>query len=358
METVKSTNTKYNGTIEILRYFFTIIVAVLHLWHNLFGNGWLFEGGYLAVDFFFILSGLYMSISLDKRPQNPFVFTFNKWKNMAYIYVSSILVSLLLRGTKSPLSIIKGAFVAIPDILGLQMSGFAYPSANGILWYVSSMLIVGFFLSFLYTKNKDVFVKFLAPTFVLLGYAYIFHKNGNLDATKAIENGFIPLGIIRGFSGMSAGVLLRTGCDAFKDSVNVCNNKTKALFSALQLFGFVIMAICFAMPHSKYDFYMLFAIIAILIPSYIQCFFGSSIFNRLGNNLVKFFGKQFSLAMYAYSTIVYTVLGYFIDFNSLGKIKAVLVYLPVLFVTGLIVSKITDFISKIQKRENKHDTKI
>ncbi len=353
---------KFNGEIEVIRYLFAFLVALLHFWDGLFGNGWLLEAGYLAVDLFFVLSGLFLSISLDKRPQNPFTYTFNKWKGMSWIYVSSIIVSLLLRETGSIVDVVKRFFVAIPDITGLQMTGFVYPTSNGILWYVSVMLYVGFFLCTCVQKFKEYFVNFIAPLFIVLGYAYIFAQNGNLDATSEVGDGFIPFGVIRGFSGMSLGVLLRIGSDRIKESGYVLRKQAKYVLSAVQILGFGIVVICFMYPHTKYDFYMIFGIIAIILPAYLQSTLWSVPINNMGNYLINIFGKQYTLAIYAYSTVVYTLLGCFVDLSALGRVKAVVLYLPCLILVGFVISRFTEWISKCLKnrtrKEVTYDTEI
>ena len=76
---------RVRGNIEVLRFFLTMLVAGMHFWANVCGNAGLLEGGYLAVDAFFMISGYFLAVSYNKRSDSPWKYTLNKFKNMFWI---------------------------------------------------------------------------------------------------------------------------------------------------------------------------------------------------------------------------------------------------------------------------------
>ena len=49
-----------NGSIDLMKFVFTLVIMLFHT-NKLFG------GGYIAVDFFFVVSGYLMAVSMEKR---------------------------------------------------------------------------------------------------------------------------------------------------------------------------------------------------------------------------------------------------------------------------------------------------
>lgn len=73
--------TQRNGIIELLRFVFAVTVVMVHT-HGLRPESanYPFCGGYIAVEFFLILSGYYTALRFAKTPN----------REPIYIYISSI----------------------------------------------------------------------------------------------------------------------------------------------------------------------------------------------------------------------------------------------------------------------------
>lgn len=233
---------------------------------------------------------------------------------------------------------------SIPDLLSIQMSGIYYPTHNGALWYVSSMIIAGYFLSYAYLNNKETYIKLLAPAFVIIGYAMINYYTGNLDSIGKDKSLILPLGLIRAFASMSLGVI---SYELTKIQVLQKSLSNKALLVIeIILLGLLLCLMC-VQHHTSNDFLALFCIPPIIVIAYQKRTILSNIGDVIGHRLIKIFGRQFTLSVYAFSTIVYTIMGKFVDFVSIGPYLSLLIFLPVLVLISWGASKLADPITQI-----------
>ncbi|MBR5278787.1 MAG: hypothetical protein IKU23_05945, partial [Clostridia bacterium] len=88
-------NTKRNGTIDLLKFAFTVMVMLYH-------TGYCFKGGYIAVDFFFIVSGFLMAKSMKISVNNGVAagtdtvnFILRKAKGIFPFYISAWLITFI-----------------------------------------------------------------------------------------------------------------------------------------------------------------------------------------------------------------------------------------------------------------------
>ena len=142
----------------------------------------MFEGAYLAVDFFFILSGYYLMVTIKKnKDMTAISFTIRKIKGLMWIYLSSVLLCLLFRFSSGIGEGLNALLLGFPSLLGIQMIGIFEPFGNSLVWYISAMLIVGYFLVFLERTFKDSFVGLIIPIIIVSGYVVCKQISNSLD---------------------------------------------------------------------------------------------------------------------------------------------------------------------------------
>lgn len=199
--------------IDFLKFIFSFIIVVYHshVFSSGFGHG-IFNHGYYAVDFYFIVTGYLMmnSIYKEKEPkesigEQTFTFIKNKIKKLLPNLIFSFIIGYILiyKDTLSTISRLFSDFILSEF---LQLSILDYPmSINTSWWYISSMIIV-LMLLYPFAKKKKDFSYLICPIIIVFSIAYI--RNNNISVNDPIasvgifKNGFykalifIPLGAI------------------------------------------------------------------------------------------------------------------------------------------------------------------
>ena len=179
---------KKNYEIEILRLIFSVAVVLYHL--RIFAGEAdfvLFKSGYLAVEFFFILSGYLMAKSAQKAILNKTIenntttlgketagFILSKIKGFYPYYILAFIFSYVVQHLMRPNVQLSNIFEhikgALFEALLIRESGLGTNELyyNGVTWYLSVMLIVLFALYPVIRKYKDTALKIIFPLIVLL----------------------------------------------------------------------------------------------------------------------------------------------------------------------------------------------
>ena len=207
---------KRNGIISLWKFLFAIVIAFFHT-NQFYDNqkSIFFYGGYIAVEFFFIISGFYLAQkSLSEKYDNSKItkesikFILNKLKKiMPYIliaYTFSLIVTLIYNPLLKPNEIIN----SIWNLLLLRELGFKSIIILPQLWYLTSLFVSMFVLYPLAKKYKEKFIVFISPLIILFGLGYLNHNWTSLNHAYQIWNGFIYTGMLRGFIELNIGMLL------------------------------------------------------------------------------------------------------------------------------------------------------
>lgn len=206
-----------NGRILALdgmRGTFALCVAYLHA----FGAKTI-PGGYLAVDFFFILSGFVVAyVYADRIAGRQIGFRDFAIARLARLYPLHIFTMLLaLAADLAFADIIQGnwqslyylnhiAYSTFSNLLLIQNIGFDPRHAfNGVSWSISVELWVNLLLFALLLIRPAVAVSVIA---CFVCYAILFINVGNLRDFKDPAIYFLPAGLLRGIAGISLGFLV------------------------------------------------------------------------------------------------------------------------------------------------------
>lgn len=210
-----------NGEIEILRFLFSATVVFYHSKYltnrTVFSSG----KGYFAVEFFFLLSGYLMMASVRRREKagesqnlgrETVSFIRKKISSLypevavAWVFAAAVFA---LTFDNSFVKFIRWALDCfINDVLLLKMTGITVMNSfNGVLWYVSTMLICMMLLYPLLRKYPDVMTHCLLPVICTLIIGYLFINYDTLSSSYSWVK-FTYKGNLRGFSELGLGAVL------------------------------------------------------------------------------------------------------------------------------------------------------
>lgn len=210
-ETYMEWASRKNGII-IWKIVWTYLIMIFHLL-GVFG---IYNGLYIGVEFFFIVSGyLLAKMVYEKKFSNAWDYTFYRIKKIFPHYIFSFAIGFLAFNISNKVNIFEmfKLFIEyIPEMLGIQMIGLnAQSMVNVPTWYISVLLICGFFFFTLLNEYYSFTIKILIPCIIMVVYSYFWREVGCLqwhtigDVVIGIY-GNIPL--FRGAADMCVGIVI------------------------------------------------------------------------------------------------------------------------------------------------------
>ena len=254
-------------SIEALRFIFMLVIAV---WH--FGRINPFTHGYIAVDFFFILSGFLLYVSFVRHKYDALQDTIADLKRfypeyfIVFIIAFLLKLKILLRDSNA----VTIFFNAISECLLIHSVGVFGGCVNPASWYVSVLLVGGGILYAVLHWNRKVALSIIFPLLVLLSYTYLLGFGGSLE--QFANDGFISQCLWRGMAGMAVGIVLAAFRERYSDFLN---RKHQWLDIACLLSVAIIYIVLFSNKH--YDRFALLAFSVLIV----SCFIPSTLINRL-----------------------------------------------------------------------------
>jgi len=250
---------KRNGLIEFYRFLFAMWVVWYHGFF-IFKNQY-FDHGYIAVEFFFILSGFYILKTIDKHKDKPF---FTGLGQMLWSRVKSL---------------------GLPFVVGLLfVVWFMFLEGQitmlGYLWYIPFMLIS---FAFIYAlrrllKNNTAFILSLLFT-VIISYLLLYIP---------VLEGY---GLFRGLGGVSLGVLV-----SYIPKINL---KTKFINFNWIITGLLFGTILYLAYLPKENLISEYFLVLLLMPMLI--YFTSTL--NINCKFLNFLGSL-SFGLYAYQCVL------------------------------------------------------
>lgn len=200
-----------NTTIEALRFFFMIQIC---LWHASSCGG-MMVSGYLGVEFFFVLSGVFIYKSAVKTNAEGVVgYTLNRVSKFYVAYIISLILSYLVFFNLSIGYARENGVCALilhffSDSLLLGSSGiFKGYFTNGPLWFFSVLIYAGAIVYCLVRHYTNISIRVLFPLVTLCFFAYSFNYGYQNQLEGWRVNGMLPMTMVRGFCEMAFGSLI------------------------------------------------------------------------------------------------------------------------------------------------------
>lgn len=330
------------GLIELSRFLFAFIVLIHHT-HGLMPKDktdYPFVGGYIAVEFFLILSGFLCTKYCFETESGILP------AKMAVSYTAKQFFKLI-----TPVFVSVAVHYAVTIILGkldlselpyivyeiglLPQSGIYKTFLNLPLWYLSAYIICLPVLLYLVKKSPDFFVNIGAVIVPLIIYGYLCRTHIHVDIWSFDSKMFI--GLFRVFAGLCMGV------NSYKIYKAFCQLKVKKQFRTL-IIAFSIAAIlavvvyCYHYAFTYADYFLI-----LLMTFAIGIIFEMDTPKLNSNKCVTFLGK-WSTYIYCSHWTVRMVIPIIFDKYTYNEL------LPIYFFISLIYSLVVYFISMMINR--------
>lgn len=354
----EKTKSRRNGRIEFLRFVFAFIVLLHHSRYLLGDDNCYFLGGSLGVEFFFLVSGYLMMNTVDRIVSSKNNDIIPVDKNLATETASFIKKKVKAVLPQFPIAWFIGlAFVialnhmTIADAFEefkqdfweltlLKMTGIYYGALDGVMWYISSMLICMTILYPLLRKFPHMMRRIWCPflALMLLGAMCILDGNPR-NPTKVYS--FMYKGNIRAFAELCIGIWSYDIVKKLK-SIN-WSVFAKVVFEILQAAGYILaIAYMYTDKPGKDDYFFLMILSISVILSFAQIGILSDVYNNRFNMIL----GRFSAALY-FSHIYYAQNLNLILSDSLSKHEKTVIYVVCSFVTALAVEALAFLYNKV-----------
>lgn len=312
-------------------------------------------GGYLGVEFFFILTGLFLAkrLSGEQEPISSICACIESkhyiGKKIKEIYPFFLLSTLVGTGIK----LLCGRFGVqqLPSIVGdfmlLQNYGFTVISGTGVLWYLCSLFFTLWIVYPIARRNYEIYVRYVAPILVVLIMGFILHNYGKLEVPNSYF-GFVNTGLMRGICGITLGMVLYE----ISRSVSPILNRNRKWYYLGAVFELILLVLIFEYmiqwnsERAKFDGYVVGLISILVIVAYSK----TTVLNKMCSNKVIYMGGKLSSVLfmnhfYWYQDFKPTFLNKLISSEPIVKILCF--FLSV--VTSVLIIKIVDIITNHKK---------
>lgn len=223
------------------RVVFTVMVILLHSnYLSITNNGW-----YLAVEYFFIISGFWLVHSYEQKKKSTTEYIVSRVCKLYPHQLLSFVVlfvwyyrSVIREGNWS--EVFRNFTLHLGEALPFTyfFSDYEYTGVqflNYSIWYISVLLLVSLVFYFILSKYKEFFLSLLAPVLVLLIYRYFYHHCMSLNTGNDVGI-FLNEFYLRGFAGMACGCIIY--CIVQKLSEITFNKKFYVVARCVELISF------------------------------------------------------------------------------------------------------------------------
>ena len=359
---------KRNNEIDVVKFVFTICVFLYHSYALSASDTVppILPLGYMCVEAFFIISGYYMSLSIDKKSNqstdNIFVDNIKFIvRKISYFYPQYIVAFIfafigrnlfpLQSGIKEMLrnSLFISGEVFLQYCNGIIQKRWYY---NGPTWYLSAMVIAMFILYPIIRNNLKRFTLYIAPIISLVGYGMLTHTFKCLDVAGEEWLYFINGGLLRALSGISLGCTVFAICKYIRSYSFKITKFCRIIATLAEVYTFAVILFLMQNSYTKdfktaVDYSILVHIFVFLIIVFSQISYSNCIFS---NKLTKIL-SAISLPIYLNHRVwIYVISDAFpnISFN-----KQFLLYCALTMVTALISIPLTNLLKYVYSRVKK-----
>ena len=339
---------KRNGIISFWKFVFSIIIVIFH--GAIFAKGneiALFRGGYIGVEFFFIVSGVLLASSIIKVWDNDDNLGIETWKFIwkkftsffPYVFLafvfSFIFVFLFNNYSLHQLvSSIWGLFL-------LAETGLKSVAVNIPVWYLSSMLLSMVIIYPLMRKFKMNYVYFFVPFIVLFGFGFMNQSYYKLDEMN-LWLGFSYFTNIRAFVELNLGILIYFIANKIKDIKFTFIGRLSLTIIEFITYMIPIVIALFVKNSYRYDYFLILLIAIGVCISFSE----KTLEYKIFSNKLIFFLERLSLSVYLFHCISSKIIYYIGERISIPYSTKISIHVLASLIIALIMLKTVEYLKK------------
>lgn len=204
---------KRNGTIDFMKFICSLGIVLFHARNFTDKSNRPFLNGAILVEFFFLVSGFLMAVSLEKYKEsekkcvgkNTADYILHKIKGLCPEYYIAMIIGFIVQHMYYRKEhIVEDLVSSVWDVFFLSISGLKGYHANAATWYISAMLLAMLILVPLCIRNRELFLYVMAPAIGIFGLGILFQNSGHLSGPENWQ-GIYMRGFLRGLSEISLG---------------------------------------------------------------------------------------------------------------------------------------------------------
>lgn len=328
--------------------FFKLFATFFICFHHLVGyfNFQIEQSGYLFVELFFILSGffLYKNFSTIKE-EDEFSYTKKRIKKLYPHYIFSFFTLFLFLAISNIFTpVIPGnklLFVPLSEIFMLHSIGIFKGNFNSPTWYLSVMIVGGYFIYYLLRNNSNKFIRFTGPLIILGSYTLINSTlGGKIESWDNILIFCLPL--LRGTADMIIGCILGVIIDNKNSLLKI--KLSPYYIKLIELITYFLIYMLLTQK-TNYELCVLLLFPILILISFSPHSFSNKLFNK------KIFQKigKISYPMYLNHLLIIKILQLFFD-KTVNTFLLTLGYFIILIIYSLLTMNSVKIIEKYSKK--------
>ena len=199
--------------VDACRFLCAAVIFVYHFrWYSTVTEGaGYFSGGYLAVEFFFLVSGFLLMRHVDthapgdRSPEEDAAgYLFSRYRRLWPLYFMGV-YAVGWNAIHPDFGIADALRQALPEVAAVQVFWQPY-EINGHLWFVSALIWASFPVYYLARKRRRPFTHVIAPLTTLVWLALVWRRFGYINLTS--PDALFPWGFLRAFAQIGLGCTL------------------------------------------------------------------------------------------------------------------------------------------------------
>lgn len=310
-----NSQTKRNGTVELLRFLFCMVVVFYHIHNrtgNIFGKDDLFfANGRLGVEFFFLLSGILMAKHAHKHFGSPHpvsettLYMKNKLFQLLPYHLVIFPITLICVLAINPLpfdGVLTRLLEYLPNFMLLQKSGLNARELLTPEWYLAAMLVAMLPLYYLTVRCQTAFTKIWCPLLAMVIVCYIMQATGGMSKLNTyLVGGAVSKAYLRAFAELALGEF----CFEIASWLKRLRLKwfCRSVMTLVEIICYVTVLVFTTLAYERsYDANML-----LLLAIGLTLTFSEQTYLRIHGSVVSWLGKM-SLPIYMFSALPLTLM--------------------------------------------------